>query len=66
VGFVAFVLGLLAVQFRVRCPRCHGALGRISVSFTGMPFWFPKRLKFCADCGLDLDSPLEAQVISKG
>ena len=60
VGAGVLLLGLLAHHFWVQCPRCRGALGRVAAQFS--PFQFPKRLRFCPYCSLDLDSPLDGVI----
>jgi hypothetical protein len=59
-GVLVFAVALLGLQFRVRCPRCRGALGRIATTFGDVLLRFPKRLMFCPYCALDLDSPIDS------
>lgn len=55
VGFAISMGAVLFMLFGVRCPKCQEPIG-YQVSYPGGPFSVSHRIKFCAYCGVALDS----------
>ena len=52
--FLAIILGLLGINFLVRCPRCRGNLSRVG-QIAARPL-FGRSVANCPFCGVSLDA----------
>lgn len=60
VSFASYFASVIFYQYRVRCPRCNGNIGRHTSYFGLRKTLFFGTVNYCPFCGVQLDEPVDA------
>jgi hypothetical protein len=58
VALLSYLVSVVFYQYRVRCPRCKGNIGRHTSYFGLRKTLFFDTVNYCPFCGVQLDEPV--------
>jgi hypothetical protein len=58
IGVALFAAGALAMNFLVKCPKCHARLARTIAMPVAFSFGSGPKVCYCPYCGVSLDEPI--------
>jgi hypothetical protein len=59
IGFGVAFISIFYAFYGIRCPKCNGLFGYITMNLGG-PFAVSKKVKFCPFCGVNIDTEIHS------